>query len=214
MNPPVGSPHGDCYSASERGWMVWTQSVRAQLLGPILYCLTRLSISPDQVTLVSLLLGIGFAPPWLLGLRWWGLALLLGHVLLDGLDGPLARYQHRASHRGSFTDSFCDQIVVGTVTITLMLGAQPLVSILAGSLFLLLYTAVLAMAMVRNSLTIPYSWLVRPRFFLYGAIAIELSGVPGGTQLVIWLSNLLLGMKTVSGFFNLRQAIRGPESEC
>ena len=132
------------------------------------------------------------------------------HVAVDGLDGPLARFQELASPRGSFTDSFCDQLVVSTVVITLMLG-PPHLSVFAGSTFLVLYAGVLAIAMVRSALQIPYSWLVRPRFFLFLAIPLNLLDVPDSVPIVVWVSNALLAVKLATGFFKLRTRLDGPE---
>ena len=38
------------------------------------------------------------------------------HVLIDGLDGPLARHLGIASRSGSFTDTMADQVVVVATT--------------------------------------------------------------------------------------------------
>lgn len=93
--------------------------------------LTKLHITPDHLTILSFLFGLAFATLWHLEYYWYGIASLWIHVALDGFDGPLARYQNSASPRGSFTDSFCDQVVVSTVTIMLMVG-WPRLSVAAG----------------------------------------------------------------------------------
>jgi phosphatidylglycerophosphate synthase len=197
----------DCYSAGERKWMQLGQQIRASLLSPLLQVLSRFGVSPDQVTLVSLACGMLFVPLWLNGFAWYALLFLLLHVLLDGLDGPLARYQKADGQRGSFTDSFCDQIIVSVVSIALMSGSEPLIDVWGGSLFVLLYVGVLAMSMVRNALNVPYSWLVRPRFFFYAAIPFELLGTTNIVTCVTWISNFLLALKAISGFFKLRHRL-------
>jgi phosphatidylglycerophosphate synthase len=203
----------DCYSAGERRWMEYGQRVRGIVLEPLLGRMTRLGITPDQVTLASLVCGVMFVPMWMTGHPWWGVILLWGHVLLDGVDGPLARHQQTASQQGSFTDSFCDQMIVTAVTITLMCGPKPMIGIWAGSLFMVLYVGVLAISMVRNALSSPYSWLIRPRFFLFAAIPLELLGATNVVWAVIWTSNVLLGLKTGSGFFKLRDRLPGPPAK-
>jgi phosphatidylglycerophosphate synthase len=167
---------------------------------------------PDHVTVLAMLAGVAFAPAWLFGFPWLALALLSLHVVLDGLDGPLARHQAVASPRGSFTDTFCDQIVLTTVTISLMIGSDRMLGIVPGAVFLVLYTAVVAVAMVRNALNIPYRWLIRPRFFLYAAIPVELLGVPDAAGAVVWVSIALLAIKILSGFFRLRNQLPGPSN--
>jgi len=210
VNSPVAqSPKGDCYSTGERAWMEYGQRLRGRLLSPLLAFMTNLAIRPDHLTLLSLFCGLCFAPLWYLGWGWFAVWALAIHVAFDGLDGPLARYQNVESPRGSFTDSFCDQLVVSTVVITLMTGTPPL-GVIAGSIFLVAYTGVLAMAMVRNSLQVPYTWLVRPRFLLFFAIPMQLLQFPYSITTVVWASNLLLAVKLVTGFFMLRKRLDGP----
>src|SRR5262245_2115636 len=99
-------PKADCYSDGERGAMVWGQALRAWMLGPLIRLLASAGVTPDQITAVSLACGLAFCPLWLWpGSLTWAqpaaLIALLLHVLLDGLDGPLARFLGTASRRGS-----------------------------------------------------------------------------------------------------------------
>ena len=200
---------GDCYSAGERDWMEYGQQARSRVLAPFLRLMTKLRITPDHITILSFLFGVAFAPLWYFENFWLAASAVWIHVALDGIDGPLARFQNSASPRGSFTDSFCDQIVVSAVTICLMIGS-PGLSVFAGSTFLVAYTGVLAIAMVRNTLQIPYTWLVRPRLILFLAIPVQLLGVPHAIAGVVWISNFVLAIKLATGFYKLRKRLDGP----
>ena len=94
----------DCYSAGDRKFMVLTQKVRAVLLRPLLVVLTKCRITADILTLISLLIGLGACAVYFRS-RIIFLAMLLAHVLMDGFDGPLARFQGKASRKGSFSDT-------------------------------------------------------------------------------------------------------------
>lgn len=203
----VETTKADCYSAGERRWMEYGQQLRARWLDPLLRLLDRWRVTPDHITIASLGFGILFVPLWYLQYPWIAWSALMLHVILDGVDGPLARFQKVDSQRGSFTDSFCDQVIVSVVTMAMMNDSTRIVDVWGGSLFILLYVGVLAMSMVRNALHVPYSWLVRPRFFLYAAIAVELLGCTHAVSWTIWISNFLLAIKTVSGFFKLRERL-------
>ena len=198
------SPKADCYSGGERAAMEWTQRVRGRLLGPLLRLLATLRVTPDHLTLASLLVGLLFC-----GLWFWSpaaaLAALLIHVLLDGLDGPLARHLGLASRRGSFTDTVADQTVISATAITLM--ADRVIDVAAGGVYLSAYTAVVAIAMVRNAMEIPYSWLLRPRFLVYGWILVEAFFWPDSINQVLWLINAVLIWKLLTGFFHLRERL-------
>jgi phosphatidylglycerophosphate synthase len=188
------------------------QRFRAKLLGPWLAQLTRIGVSPDMVTAIAGLTGAAFLPLWLT--ENWSLALtaIWLHVLLDGLDGPLARFQKIGSSRGSFTDTFTDQLVVTLAMVGWMVMAPQSLNISMGALYVFLYAQVVAMSMVRNALYVPYSWLVRPRFFVYGAMTFDHIASSQWTVTVLCLSNALLAIKSVSGFLALRKQIPGPNS--
>jgi len=194
----------DCYSAGERDWMLATQRWREQALAPLLRSLVRVQVTPNDLTLLSLLAGLAFCPLWLVS-RPAAMVALLVHVLLDGLDGPLARFTNVASRRGSFTDSMADQIVVTGVTITLM--ATGVVGIVPGGAYVFLYTLVVAFAMIRNALAVPYSWLVRPRFIMYGWLLVETYAWPGSLEWLLWTFNVLLAWKVLTGFRKIRSKI-------
>ena len=195
---------GDCYSAGERGWMEFGQRLRATALAPLLRVLAALRVTPDHLTLLSLLAGLAFCPLYFQSVAWALVALLL-HVLLDGLDGPLARYLGVASRRGSFTDTMSDQLVVTATTITLM--KVGVIGVAAGGVYIFVYGIVVAFAMIRNAMKIPYSWLVRPRFVVYVWMMVEVWWWPGTIEYVLWIASVLLGLKMISGFLRIRKAL-------
>ena len=203
----------DCYSDGERKWMEFGQQLRHVTLLPLLRLLTKLRITADILTAIALVLGFLFLPLWLKGYSTWAFCCLVTHVLLDGLDGPLARFQGAASPRGSFTDTFADQIVLSVVTLSWMITLGDATAIAAGTSYIFLYAGVVALAMVRNALHIPYSWLVRPRFIVYAALFIDTVLASNWTIAVIWVCNAILLIKLMSGFYYLRLALPGPEEQ-
>jgi len=200
---PEKKPKVTCYSEGEGPLMQQSQALRGRLIAPLLQCLSLLRVTPNQLTLLSLVAGLAFCPLLLSGYPAIACSLLLLHLILDGMDGPLARYQMTASSRGSFTDTFADQIVVTFTSITMIhagnLGVWP------GALYLFFYALVVIFAMVRNALTIPYSWLVRPRMLVYAWFAVELYVWPGTLDPIVWIVTLLLAIKTLTGFIQIRR---------
>jgi phosphatidylglycerophosphate synthase len=205
MNDPR-DPEVDCYSADERPVMEWTQRLRHRLLAPLLTVVARCGVTADHLTLASFVAGLAFCP-----LFFWSkpaaLAALALHVVLDGLDGPLARHTGAASRRGSFSDCLSDQTIVVATTVTLMAHPQHLIGIWAGGVYIFVYTMVVVFAMVRNALQVPYSWLVRPRFWVYAWFPIEIYLLPGTINYALWLFNVLLALKMVTGFLKIRRKI-------
>jgi len=194
-----------CYSEDEGDFMRRSQELRGQLLRPLLVALARLRVTPNHLTLLSLLAGLAFCPVFLWSSKVAAFGLLLSHVLLDGLDGPLARHTQRASNRGSFTDTSADQIVVAFSTVTLIhagyVGAWP------GGLYIFFYSIVVVFALVRNALAIPYSWLVRPRFFVYAWMPVDVYLWRGSLDVLLWILTIVLAAKTLTGFIRIRRRI-------
>ena len=183
--------------------MQWGQDFRAGLLKPLLIGMVKLRMRANHVTLLSLITGLAFCPLFLLDFKAWAFAALVFHVLLDGLDGPLARHTGTASSRGSFTDTMADQIVVTVTTIAMIQAGYA--DIWAGGLYAFFYTIVVVFAMVRNAMAAPYSWLFRPRFLVFVWFAVEVYLWPNSLNAVLWTAVALLGLKTLTGFVMIRK---------
>lgn len=196
----------DCYSTGERRWMEVTQAWRGRCLAPLLDWLTAAGVRPDHVTLWSVVLGIACA--LLFGMQHAGALICLAlHVLLDGIDGPLARRQATASPRGSFTDTMADQAVVTAVTLSLVADGQ--LGGVTGGAYIFLYALVALFAIGRNALARPYAWLFRPRFVVFAWIAIDQWLWPGTLGPVVWCCNALLSWSAVTGFVAIRRGLGG-----
>ena len=196
------------YSAQEEAMMNTSQIWRGKILLPILKFLTFCKVRPNHLTYLSLVSGIAFCFIFCFefkGAKFISFVMLAIHVLLDGIDGPLARYTQTASNRGSFTDSMADQLVVAFTTIALIYAGN--IRVIAGGLYLFLYTMVVVFAMVRNSLSIPYNWLVRPRFIVYAWFLVDVYLFPGSINYILWFCIILLGALMISGFYKIRKKI-------
>lgn len=203
----------DCYSAGERGAMIWFQRLRARALAPLLTWLDRCRVSANHLTLLSVVGGLLFVPLYLAEWNVAAFVVLALHVLLDGLDGPLARHRGDDSRSGSFTDSLADQIVLAATTAAAMSRPDHLIGVLAGLTYVFCYTLVVGFAMVRNALGIPYSWLVRPRFLVYAWLALECFAWRGGPlqgsiNVFLWLLNVMLAWKVFTGFVRIQRRLR------
>lgn len=197
------TPKVTCYSEGEGGFMQRSQQVRGWLLKPLLALLAGLGCRPGHLTFLSLLSGLAFVPFFLGGYPLGGMICLALHVLLDGLDGPLARFSGVASNRGSFTDTMADQMVVTFTTVALI--QDGLAGLWPGVMYLFFYSQVVLFAMARNAMAIPYSWLVRPRFFVYGCIPVAAYGWAWTMNALLWGVSALLAWKTLTGFVKIRR---------
>jgi 1L-myo-inositol 1-phosphate cytidylyltransferase / CDP-L-myo-inositol myo-inositolphosphotransferase len=85
---------------------------------PISLVISRLlastAVTPNQITLASVAVGLAGAPFFLSGLAPWqtaGALLLLAHSILDGCDGELARLKFQESRLGGILDFWGDNVV-------------------------------------------------------------------------------------------------------
>lgn len=109
-------------------------------LRPLLDCplaraaavLDRPLLSPDQITIAGLVLGLGSAATAATQLWWVSLALWLLSRVADGLDGSLARLRRDRSPRGGpgdhsgaggFLDITADFVVYGATVVGVAIGA-------------------------------------------------------------------------------------------
>ncbi|BCX46955.1 hypothetical protein HAHE_08630 [Haloferula helveola] len=196
-------PKVTCYSGGEGRFMEWSQQCRAKLLGPMLARCAEAGLHANHITLSSLLAGLAFVPAVMFGLPGLALAMLALHVMLDGLDGPLARFRGQASNRGSFTDTMADQLVVTASTLAMVQSGHA--AAWPGGLYVFLYALVVGFALVRNALNEPYSWLFRPRFVIFGWFAVEFYFLPGSLDTALWIASAALGIKAITGFIRIRR---------
>jgi phosphatidylglycerophosphate synthase len=80
--------------------------------------LVRTSITPNQITLISVAIGLVGALLIAMGGRWWqtaGALLFLGHSILDGCDGEIARIKFMESRLGGILDFWGDNVVHAAV---------------------------------------------------------------------------------------------------
>jgi phosphatidylglycerophosphate synthase len=161
---------GSIYSEDEELVLGPWQRIRQGFLGPIAYVLSRLGISPDMLSFTSVVFGIGFClfAPFQFTVAFW---LLVASIICDGLDGVEARLTKTNTASGSFTDMFCDQLVVA-FSVAGMAWKNLIHPVLA-VLFVYVYTALVIFLVLHRMLQVSSHWIIRPsRMLLYAAIAL------------------------------------------
>ncbi len=204
MTDPANTK-SDCYGHSDRKIMELSQKIRGLVLSPFLTLLTWGHIRPNHVSLISLILGWCACVFLFISLP-AALTILFFHVIFDGLDGPLARFQKKESNAGSFVDTLVDQIVIASLAIALM--HKGTLGIIPGGIYIFLYTGVITFSMVRNAMKIPYLWIIRPRFLVYFWLIFEFTLLPGSLNIVVWICNIILTVNCQDGFRHLKKGIQ------
>jgi archaetidylinositol phosphate synthase len=163
-------PPGSIYSDEEVRVLGPWQRIRQRFLGPIAVVLARLKLSADMLSFASVLCGLGFflLAPVQFAVAFW---LLVASIVLDGLDGVEARLTKTKTPRGSFTDMFCDEVVVAFSVGGL--AWKGLIHPVLAVLFVYVYTALVTFLVLHRMLNVSSAGIVRPsRMLLYVAIAL------------------------------------------
>jgi phosphatidylglycerophosphate synthase len=87
--------------------------------------LAATSVTPNQMTLISVAVGVAAAAFFLSSAAAWqtlGAALFLAHSILDGCDGELARLKFKESRRGGVLDFWGDNVVHSAVFACMAIG--------------------------------------------------------------------------------------------
>ena len=173
----------------------------APILQPIARVLAKTGVTPTMVTVLGLAITVTGAALIANGLLWQGGMTAAFGVLLDALDGPLARFKGTSSDRGAFIDTMSDRF--GEVAVWIGLG----VYLRDDSVGLIL--CLVAMAF---SLLIPYvrakaeswgaegrgGWMGRAERMLLCLIGVILAGF--GLEVLepmLWIFVVLTGLTVV-----------------
>lgn len=104
----------------------------APILKPIAAFLAKLHFTPAVVTVLGLLFTIAGAVLIATGELVWGASIAAFGVVLDALDGPLARHQGTVSNRGAFLDTMSDRFgeIAIWIGLSVHLRTDPLLLVL------------------------------------------------------------------------------------
>jgi phosphatidylglycerophosphate synthase len=198
-----GSP-GDSYSAFEHRFI---GAFRQRLLwatGPLVRLLARVGVHPHALS-VSQIVG-GFVL----------LALVPSHprlafvllpvlLLLDGLDGALARATGKASAFGAIVDQYCDHI--REVTVVAGMAVWGGLALLPAVLYGLIYTGLNLTVYLANAYHAPVPWAVKSYLVVYPALFLYLwFGLDWLTAAVV-LSEILMLVVIAMGLRNLSRVM-------
>jgi len=195
---------GSIYSEDEERVLGPWQRIRQYTLAPIAAILSRLGISPNTLSYISVAFAIGFffLAPFNFALAFW---LLVASIVCDGLDGVEARLTRTNTSRGSFTDMFCDQVVVA-FTVAGMVWQGSINPVLA-ILFVYVYTALVIFLMLHRMLQVSSHWIVRPsRMLLYAGVAVDFFFSINLLNILLCTYLLAFPMLALS-FWRLRKAL-------
>lgn len=183
--------------------MLCFQASKDALFAPVVNRLLQLGISAN---LVSILSGLVAALSLFFALKFnTPLIFIVGicfHLLLDGLDGIIARFKSRKSSKiGLAMDLIFDS--VGIVTIGLYILYFKYVGATAALLFIIEYLILNATSYIFAITNKEYAFVIRPRIFILAAILFDYIFLYSITPFFIIVSNITLTFFILIGIVKL-----------
>jgi phosphatidylglycerophosphate synthase len=135
------------------------RNIRDLVTYPVIRVLAALGVQPDTLTYTGILLMIGFiyfanhAPLY-------ASICLVGAIIMDSLDGALARHLHTQSDKGKFVDVFADNLNFTLFVVGLLYAS--LISGIAAVLFTYFMLVVRILLIIRKNLDKETDWFIRP----------------------------------------------------
>ena len=198
----------------------WARSFFKGFLQAVAGVFRRLGVTPNQLTLIGLLLQAGVAAVIALGYLPLGGVLLIFSAVFDAFDGTLARMTGQTSRFGAFFDATLDRYAEALVLFGLLIyvSGQPDTR----TEVLLIYAAVVGSLLVSyarakgESLSIPCTEGILTRAERVGLLVIGLllSGwqpvaeLPNVLTIVLWLLAILSNVTAIQRIFAVRKATR------
>ncbi len=140
------------------------RNFRDSFFQPVCEFLNKYSISPAFLSYMGLAMVLPFI--YFFGFNpWLAFIFLVLNGLFDGLDGPLARFQKRASVKGALIDIMSDYLSFFVVFMTFQYFG--LLSPFWSSIYLVNYAAMLALIIFCRGLRVKFFPVIRSKYYLY-----------------------------------------------
>jgi|GEM_PF-2392841 len=194
----------DCWSPSERKMKGFFETIKKYLFWPIVKTCAKFGITANMVSYVSAAIGIASAVYVWYDMKISAILLLIS-LLLDGVDGAVARDQNPPKLPGSITDCFCDQLVISSTTIAFI--ATGLLDPVIGGLYLVGYPLLITFSILKNIINKPNIYVFRPRIIVYiGFWIFVIFGKNYMDYIVLPISIIIL-LYVIYDFYSLRKTL-------
>jgi phosphatidylglycerophosphate synthase len=194
----------DSYSTLERKLLAPARRLLLTIYAPLVWLLAALRVSPNAVSFSQVILGVAIialmpAQPRL------AFVLFVAALVLDGVDGALARATNRATPFGALFDQYCDHIREVTVVAGLALYGA-LNPFLAG-LYGLAYPAFNLTLYLCNLHRAPLPFAIKSYLVVYPALFAYLWFRANFIDAAVALSIALMGLVIAQGLWRLQRAM-------
>ena len=181
---------------------------RSVLFKPILSILTKLGINSNHISFLGLIFSFIMFYFLIKNQVINSLIFFILILLVDGIDGSLARYQEKTTDKGKFFDMVVDSIVATLLVLGLMILDQ--INYLNGALFIYLMLLAIIFAIMINSKHYKTDWLFHaragffahlPKNIFYVFFVLWVLGIANFINSWVIVSNIFLAVLCLVYFF-------------
>jgi phosphatidylglycerophosphate synthase len=187
------------YSTAEMKAMVEFNKIKIFFLHPIVKLLDKIGVTPNMISLFSAIVVISaFAFSYVFLNPIYFVVGIWTHMIMDALDGTLARYQNKTSSNGAIIDSLCDHfgIILACLFSYLFVIADGF-NILA---FAILYSILIGLIFYLLKNKSSFFFIIRPRLYLYTTITIDVFCLTHITDYIVLISSIIILVEIIIGF--------------
>lgn len=153
----------------DQGWQLKVRNFRDFLLRPLVKLLAFCGIRPDVLSYVAFGM-VCFFPVFFSFYPWISVGVLVVGLVLDGVDGALARFLKVESVRGSLLDRTLDH--VGFLVVFFTLLYYEFFSAFWGGIYSVNYVILLFLLVILQSFSVKTFSVVRGKYFFYGMLLV------------------------------------------
>ena len=194
----------DCYSSFERRFLAPGRQLILTALKPIVISLAAMGISPNMVSLSQLIVG-GVIALIVDDHPRVAFSLFIFAILLDGLDGSLARYTGRCSRFGAILDGLCDH--VREILMVAALARTGTLDPFRAALYAFVYPAFNLTLFLCNYHQTPLPLALKSYLVVYPALFLHLWWGINWLDEAVALSTALMGIVIAQGLMHLRRVL-------
>jgi|GEM_PF-1166876 phosphatidylglycerophosphate synthase len=206
-------PNFNYFAEQEQAGQERFQKLRDRLLGPVIRLLIACRISADVISLLGMLQLVPFGYLLLQAAEPRDVAFatifLWLHVILDAVDGPIARATGNSGPAGAFTDMCGDH--TGMLITSCLLAAAGLADGTLTTVYVSFYTLAVVFTICLNVIKQPFRLVIRTKYLLYALISFY--GISGTNILneALYAFCAIHIVFSLAGFLKLRRVLCSSE---
>jgi archaetidylinositol phosphate synthase len=196
----------DDYSETEQTLYKRVRRWRDSFFSPLALFFKKINVSANHLSYFGIFILSGFIYFVLSAPKLASLFLII-HVLIDGIDGVLARMLKQDDTEGDLVDTVCDH--TGVFIVVLTLGFFGLLNPNLGLLYIYFYTVWLFFIIVRYWLKIPVRFVVRSKGLVYTLYIVWAFTGFNYLDIALAVFSILIIPLTITSFVKIKKELKG-----